>query len=366
MWPHSAAVADALTRSCSVQFRVSATTPTQGTLTNLPILGGSVSVTSNQIVRRSCELQLDPSLWPATVYDPFSPVSSEIFVEYGVGVGVGYEWLPVFTGPVQAAKTKFTASGVTIHAAGREQKVIDDRLDAPQQTVLNAKNVDEITRIIQESIPGATVVDLTGSPAVASQITVDRERWRDGIEKLADGIAAEVYADPTGAFVIRAQPVLSGNPVLVIRSGDNGILVDGDEELTRDKTYNRVVVEGIRSDGTPPVRSVVSDTDTSSPTYYGGPFGRKPRFYVSQLLTTTGQCTATGEALLARAKGMQSTISLEVVPHPALEAGDLIEAALPDGRRQLHIVDGFNLPLSPDGTQRISSRSFDLPPETGS
>lgn len=365
MWPHSEAVADALNKSCSVQFRVSATTPTMGTLGNLQIVSGNVEVTSTQIVRRTCTLNLDPTLWPATVYDPFSPVTSEIFVEYGVGVAGGFEWLPVFTGPVQKAQTTFSSGAVTIVAASREQQVIDDRLDAPQQTVLSATNVAEITRLIQETIPGATVINLTGSLAVAAQITVDRERWRDGVEKLADAVEAEVYCDPQGSFVIRNQPVLSGTPVLVIKTGEGGTLVDGHEELTRDKVYNRVIVEGIRSDGTPPVRAVVSDNDTSSPTYYGGQFGKKPRFYSSPLLTTTGQCTDTGEALLARVKGLQSTITLEQVPHPALEAGDLIEAQLPDGRRQLHIVDSFNLPLSPDGTQRISSRSFELPAESG-
>lgn len=365
MWPHSAAVADALTRSCSIQVRVSASTPTQGTLSNLPIVGGEVRVTSRQSVRRQCELQVDPSLWPATVYDPFSPISSEIFVEYGVEVAGEYEWLPVFAGPVQRAQTRFTSSGVSITAAGREQKIIDDRLDAPQQTVLSATNIAEITRLIQESIPGVTVTNLTTSAAVAAQITVDRERWRDGVEKLADSISAEVYADPLGEFVIRPQPVLEGTAVLRISSGDDGVLVDGDEELTRETVYNRVVVDGIRSDGTPPVRAVVSDTDASSPTFYGGAFGKKPRFYVSQLLTTTGQCTDTGNALLARAKGIQSSISLDIVPHPALEAGDLIEVFLPDGRRQMHIIDSFNLPLGPEGTQRISSRSVELPPETG-
>ena len=198
-----------------------------------------------------------------------------------------------------------------------------------------------------------------------SQITIDRERWRDGVEKLADSIGAEVYADPLGAFVIRLQPVLLGEPVLVIKTGDDGTLVDGDEELTRERTYNRVIVEGVRSDGTPPVRDVVSDTDTSSPTYYGGPFGRRPRYYSSPLLTTVGQCTTTGESLLARAKGMQSSITLETVPHPGLEAGDLIRAELPDGRRQLHIVDSFNIPLRVGPVQKISSRSVELPPESG-
>jgi len=364
MWPHSEAVKDALARSCAVDFRVSATTPTQGTLGNLEIVNGSIQVTSTQIVRRTCTLDLDPNLWPASVFDPFSPVGSEIFVEYGVGVAGGFEWIPVFTGPVQTAKTTFTDGGVTIVAASREQKVIDDRLDSPQQTVSGATVVAEITRLIQETIPGAVVIDLTGSLAVASQITVDRERWRDGVEKLADSIGAEVYADPLGQFVIRNQPTLSGSAVLTVSPGEAGILVDGDEELTRERTYNRVVVEGLRSDGTPPVRAVVSDTDTSSPTFYGGAFGKKPRFYVSQLLTTTGQCTTTGNALLARAKGMQSAITLAVVPNPTLEAGDLIEAVLPDGRRQLHIADSFNLPLNVDGAQQVQSRALELPPES--
>lgn len=365
MWPHSAAVADALTRSCSVQVKLSATTPTQGTLVDLPIISGEIQVTSTQIVRRTVSLEVDPNLWPTSIYDPLSPVGSEISIWYGVGVAAGYEWIPVFTGPVQKAQTRFREGNVVIAAASREQKVIDDRLDAPQQTVLSATNVAEITRLIQESIPGATVVNETSSSAVAAQITVDRERWRDGVEKLADSIGAEVYCDPQGVFRIRNQPILFGDPVLTIKTGEGGTLVDGNEELTRERTYNRVIVEGVRSDGTPPVRDVVSDTDVSSPTYYGGPFGKKPRFYSSPLLTTVAQCTSTGTALLARAKGMQSTINVEQVPHPALEAGDLVEVRLLDGRRQLHIVDSFNLPLTVDGTQRISSRSMELPPESG-
>lgn len=365
MWPVSAAAHAALTRSHTVDVRVSATTPTQGTITDLKILDGEVTVTSKQITRRSCWIEVDPALWPATVYDPLSPVSSEIFVEYGIVLPSGTEWVPVFTGPVQRASQGFTPGSVKVEAASRELRVAEDRLDAPASTVLNALVVAEITRLIQETIPGATIIDQTQSLTVAAQITVDRERWGDGVEKLADSIGAEVYADPLGRFVIRFQPALAGDPALLISAGEEGTLVAGSEELTRERTYNRVIAEGNRSDGTAPVRSVVSDTDTSSPTYYGGPFGKRPRFYSSPLLTTTGQCTTTATALLARAKGMQSTITLEHVPNPALEAGDLIEAGLPDGRRQLHIVDGFNLPLKPGPAQKISSRAAELPGETG-
>lgn len=366
MWPGiSAAVQDALTGPHNVSVRVSANTPTQGVLTDLPIIGGTVNVTSTQAVRRTCSIEVDPSLWPASVYDPLSPISCELFVEYGVRVAGSYQWIPVFTGPVQRARRKLASGSVPIDAAGRELKVAEDRMDAPSQTVLGALTVVEITRLIQESIPGVTVTNLTGSSTVAAQITVDRERWRDGVEKLADSIGAEVYADPMGNFIIRPQPVLEGTPVLVIKVGENGTLIDGDEELTRERTYNRVIAEGIRSDGTAPVRSVVSDTDPDSPTLYGGAFGKRPRFYSSPLLTTTGQCTTTATALLARATGLHSSITLEAIPHPGLDAGDLIEAHLPDGRRQLHIADSFNIPLKVGPAQRISSRSIELPAESG-
>lgn len=368
MWPGiSAEVLTALQGPHSMSIRASSTTATQGVISNLPIIDGSVSVSSTQSIRRMCSIEVDPALWPATVFDPLSPISSELFVEYGVRTRDGYEWVPVFTGPVKRARRKLGVGTVVIDASGRELRVEEDRMDAPAQTVAGATVVAEITRLIQESIPGATVIDTTLSAAVAAQITIDLERWRDGVEVLANSIGAEVYADPLGQFVIRFQPVISTvqSPVLVIASGEEGTLVDGDEELTRERTYNRVIVEGMRSDGTPPVRAVVSDTDITSPTYYGGPFGKRPRRYVSPLLTTTGQCTTTGQALLERAKGMQSTITLESVPHPGLEGGDIIQANLPDGRRQLHIVDGFNIPLKPGPAQRITSRSVELPPESG-
>lgn len=367
MWPISAEAFAALQAPHTMSVRASSTTATQGTISDLPIHDGTIQVSSTQIVRRNCTLEINPALWPASVYDPLSPISSEITVDYGVLVRGGFEWIPVFTGPIQRAKRKFGTGLVTIEAAGREQRVVEDRMDAPAQTVAGATVVAEITRLIQESIPGATVIDTTGSSATAAQITIDLERWRDGVEVLANAIGAEVYADAAGRFIIRSQPVLSGaqSPVLIIAAGDEGTLVDGDEDLTREAVYNRVIVEGVRSDGTPPVRAVVSDTDTSSPTFYGGPFGRKPRRYVSPLLTTVGMCTTAGQALLARAKGMQSAIVLESVPHPGLEGGDIVQANLPDGRRQLHIVGAFNLPLKPGPVQRITSRSLELPPESG-
>ncbi len=135
-----------------------------------------------------------------------------------------------------------------------------------------------------------------------------------------------------------------------------------DEKTTRDLTYNKVVASGQRTDGTPPVWAAVADTDPLSPTFVGGPFGTKTRFTVSPLLTTTGQCTTAAAGLLARTTGMHGSVTLSLVTNPALDAGDVL-LVLDGGVSTAHIIDTVTIPLSAKDTQRVTSRSLELPPE---
>jgi hypothetical protein len=59
---------------------------------------------------------------------------------------------------------------------------------------------------------------------------------------------------------------------------------------------------------------------------------------------------------------MHGTIDVELVPHPALDAGDVI--VLVEGNNTTtHIIDTLTIPLDPTTTQRITTRSMDIPPE---
>lgn len=367
MWPISSAARIALNQSHSMTARATVYSPTSGVFFDLPIAGGQVTVDSTSQVRRTATLTADPTYWPARPTDLLAPFGAEATIEYGIVLSTGaVEWVPLGRFSLDSTSRVRPVSGdagITVDLVDRAQRVAEDRLDAPQQTVAGATCVAEIRRLIQETLGvGVAVIDLTGSTQVAAQMEISRDRWSDGIEKLADAIAAETFFDVNGQGVIRPQPTLTGPPVWTITTGaTDSSLVTVKEKLSRDGVYNRVVASGQRTDGTAPVYAAVSDTDPTSPTYYGGPFGKKPRFYSSPLLTTVPQCSAAAMALLDRVRGLGVQIEMETLVNPALEAGDVI-LLVQDGITTTHLVDKVTVPLTPDGTQSLGTRSNDLPP----
>lgn len=366
MWLISAAARAALRGSHAITARCTAYTPSGAVLADVPFAGGSVDADGSSQVRRTGSLEIsDAALWPAQGFDALSPAGSEVFLEYGIVLPTGVEWVPVFRGPVQKAALDLPAtSALALDLADRSKWVAEDRLSVPSQTHPGATTVQEITRLIHETLPSAEVLDLTGDTTEAPILQIDKERWQDGVEKLADSIAAEVFCDAVGRFVIRPQPTLNDAPVWVVDAGATGVLIKASRELTRENVYNAVVVTGPTTDGSPPVWAMVTDDDPDSPTRYGGPFGRKPRFYSSPLLRSNEQAQTAGEALLARVKGMVATVSVEAVPNPALEPGDVVEVRLLDGSRQRHIIDKVPVDFSASASQTLTTRSVDLPAES--
>jgi hypothetical protein len=370
MWYLSSRARQVVTASHSRKIRATAFGASIGMLSGLPVSGGQVTVDAGSQVRRTASVVIaDPTLWPADPRDILAPYGTELLLEYGIVIpGYGTEWVPLIRGVItDTGRQRPHRSGqgpITISLADRSLRVAEDRLDAPTQTVSGALATAEIRRFIQGTLGvGVTVADRTGSAQVAPVMEIERERWRDGVEKLADSIGAECFADPQGTFVIRTQPQITDAPAWEIRSGRGGTLVSKRESLTRERVYNRVIATGQRTDGTPPVRSVVTDTDPLSPTRWDGAFGRKSRYYSSPLLTTTGQCTTAATAILARARGLAAQVALESIVNPALDAGDVIRVH-DQGRWQEHIIDTVTIPLSLGEAQSISTRSVDLEPES--
>jgi hypothetical protein len=364
MWPISAVAQSVLAGSHAVSLRATAYTAALGIQPNLPIAGGSVKVDATSQVRRTASLTIaDPSLWPASPVDILSPLGSELLVEYGIAIpGAAMEWIPLIRGGItDAGRDVPVREGMSLTIADRSARVAEDRLLAPTQVGGGTTTVVQaITTLVQDAFPGVTVIDKTGSSTVAAVLDVDRDRW-DACEKLADSIGCEVFFDAVGQLVVRPQPTLADTVVWVVAAGAGGIMVSRNDKLTRDLVYNAVVASGQRTDGAAPVTVTVTDNDPSSPTYWGGPFGKKPRFYSSPLITTTGQATTAGQALLERARGMQASVSLEAICNPALDAGDVV--MVHGTGWEAHILDGITVPLEVRGAQQLTTRSKTLPSE---
>lgn len=351
-----------------MSIRATAYTAAYGAITDLPVVSGSVGADATSQVRRTGSIGIgDTAYWPADPLAVLSPLGSELGVEYGILLPDGvYEWVPIFRGPITDAARHRPTTGntaLTITVADRATKVAEARFDQPTQTTVNATTVAEIRRLITEVLPAVTVTDQTGSSKVAPQLDMERERWADGIEKLADSLGAECYADARGDFVIRLTPTVTDSPVWVVAAEDGGMLIGIDQKATRDRTYNKAVASGQRTDGTPPVWAAVADTDPTSPTYIGGAFGIKPRFYSSPLLTTTGQCTTAAAALLARTTGMWGSVNFTTLVNPALEPGDVVQVRDETGKISAHIIDTLTVPLTPGDSQQITTRMRELPAE---
>ena len=120
--------------------------------------------------------------------------------------------------------------------------------------------------------------------------------------------------------------------------------------ITRDGTYNAVSVSGQTSDANvPPVYGFASDGDPASPTYYNGPFGKKPRFYSSQYITTTEQANDVAINMLAEALAINSSLTFNALMVPFLESGDVIAVELDNNRFANHILQHTDMGLSHTG-----------------
>jgi hypothetical protein len=141
-----------------------------------------------------------------------------------------------------------------------------------------------------------------------------------------------------------------------IGRGPGGAKSSSRRGVTRSKTWNAVAVTGQPGGDLPPVYAVARDTDPASRTRYGGPFGKRPRFYTTSLITTTAQAQAVADAQLAQYLGVARTLSVSAPPNPGLDAGDVITAEVAADEWQRHITEAFTLPLGL-GTVGIDTRS---------
>jgi hypothetical protein len=320
-----------------------------GTVTVLPHIGGSVTVSRGSAVRRICTVTVpDTSLIPIRATEQVAVYGARLRILRGIAYPDGtVESVPLGEFRVDAVEGDPDFGPVTISGSGLEAAIADDAFLAPYTTRGGTAAVAAITGLIQSSMPDAVVIN-RATDATLGTTTWDAQgdRWA-AVQACATAIGAEVYADADGQFVIAELPDIATAPIAwTVDAGESGVLISASRSYSRDGMYNVVVASGENTeDNVAAVSATVQDIDPTSPTYVAGPFGRVPRFYSSSLLISNGQCTVAATKLLRDSVKPAATVSLEAVPNPCLEPGDVLRVTYGNGDRELHQVQGFSIDL---------------------
>lgn len=332
---------------------------TDGRVLDVPHTGGSVTVDRSQAIRRTCTVTVaDTALIPRTPSDQLATYGARLRVSRGVDYGDGSsELVPLGVFRLDEADGDVSEGPVTLQGKDLSAAVADDKFTTPYR--VTGTIVSAITELIHRSIPDAEIVATIVDAPIGSRVfDIEADPWA-GCQEIAAAAGAEVYADADGVFRIAVLPdLLAATPVWAIEAKEGGAYLKASGGMSSAGVFNGWLARGENtSDSVAPVSYLATDDDPNSPTYWGGPYGRRPGFSSSSTLVTAGQCQQAALLSLANAKAPNAAGDISSLPNPALEPGDVVRVTHEDGSRELHQVAAFTVPLDLGGDFPISTIS---------
>ncbi len=292
---------------------------------------------------------IEPDRLPLGPTSLFTPFGYELAVWRGVTFadGTDPELVPLGVFPIQRSSVDGVTLLADLNAMDRSQTIRDAGFEDDYTVAAGTNYGTAIQTMLNARVAGLTYsFASTSYTTPLLTFTPDMDPWAEA-QKMARNIGMELYFDGLGVCTMRPEPTTSGTSVLTIAEGDNGVLTAASKDLDRGPAYNRVIAYGVNASNTAVPRAVATDDDPTSPSYYYGPFGKKPRRYASPFITTNAQALSAAEAILASNIGVAASVDFGLVPNPALEAGDvalIVREAL--DVNELHLIDVLSIGLS--------------------
>ncbi|MFJ4286398.1 hypothetical protein ACIPY0_12200 [Paenarthrobacter nicotinovorans] len=225
-----------------------------------------------------------------------------------------------------------TRAVVKLDAVDLTEDVDRDRLEAPESPALGSTAISEATRLMGGRFPVVVDPGITDVP-VSSKLIFERERL-EAVQDLLSRVSAKYRMGGDGECHFYPKSSHS-----VLRIGPREGLVKVSRKQSLVGLYNRWVVEGKQAGSGAVVRAAVN-VDTG-PLRYGGPHGKYPAFYSSEMVTTTAHALLYATDL--REKFLNSLaleLVVQIVPHPELQAGDRVEVGCPVAAGHVSYIPG--------------------------
>jgi hypothetical protein len=322
------------------------------------VLDGDVRYDAKAQIRSTLSLEIEGAgLFPRRADDPLVPYGSEIFVRRGLDYGGGaIEWVGLGYFRIDSLEQDEAPDGpIRIAGSDRMATLVDARLTSPIQFDATYTYGEVIEGLVIDAFGWYNIEwdDATDADNLTRTVLAEEDRWAF-MNDLVTSLGKIWYFDHRGILVIKTPPAAT-DPVWEVDAGSGGVLVEMGRDLSREGVYNGVVASGEAFDTETPARALAVDDNYLSPTYWGGRFGKVPRFYSSPFITTNAQALSAAESILRQNLGLPYSVDFAHVPNPALELWDPIRITLP-GRPELHIVETMVVPLSPAQVQTGTTR----------
>ncbi len=355
----TAAFDAAVKRAHTIAIQVNVLLNRTPVVSGLKVTDGSVTLDRTAAIRGRCSISLaEPLLIPTSSGGPLTPYGYELAIGRGVTYPDGSrELMPLGVFPIQTSALDGVTLITAIEANDRAQLVSDARLEDAYAIAAGTNYATAIHDLIAAAVPGLTYQFMTTSYTTPDLVfEAQADRW-DAARNMATSIGAELYFNGSGHCVLRPEPGFSSVPVWAISEGEGGLLVAAALAMDRGPAYNAVIATGENTALTTVPRGVWYDLDPTSPTFYNGPFGKKPRFYASAFITTPEQALSAATSIGQSQQGVARSLTFGSVPNPALEPGDCVEfTRTAIGINECHSLDSITFGLAADGAMTGTSR----------
>lgn len=321
VWPVSDTVKRAFLGSHEMELRVKVLRGTQD-LGFIPVVDANVSATYSTQGGRDASIVVSQHILDQGL---LNPNSDQVVIYTGIP---NVAMVPLFTGRVDEV-SRSSDGQAEIQLLSRAAEAIRAEFEVPWAAgPAGTYTTAEMTRILQsiDSTWGVDISDANNSTIPANLV------WEtdpgQALDQLAQGASLIWQPDRVGSFRIFVNPwtigsILGDTSVVTLVDGEDGVLVEVEENTSRIGVYNSVTVVTERVNNTPPVRVTARDMNPASPTYWGGLFGKQNLVVKNQTPVSDFESENLARRLLRQSLALQRSFRITLPDMPLLDPGDI-------------------------------------------
>lgn len=298
---------------------------------------------------------------PRSVIDDglLNPLSDQVMLITGIP---GVVDVPIFTGRVDVRSSNSTGD-VVVRLESRGVEAIRAAFEVPWAAgPAGTRARQEMLAILQDVDP-TWGVDLTNANTntIGGGLVWEESRGQ-ALDQLAKGASLIWQPDRAGGFTIYTNPYAVGPSLgagvrIFLRDGVGGTTVRVQNTESREGVFNSVTVVTERTGNVDPLRVTFRDVGASSPTEWGGLFGKQNLVVKSQTPISLVDAQQLALRILRQSLAMQRSFMISLPDMPLLDPGDVF-ALIYRGVTYTLVAESIGYSYSADQDTVIQAREL--------